>query len=243
VSEPTTLEYYGPRKAHNEYQRMTPNLTHVMETRVLPDGGKVKQLRNGVPWTQKQLAKAADVSLPTVKRVEKGQPVYLVATLTPIAIALKVKLTTILIGWERQPEPMEIDHDAKYWPVGIEITDLEFDDIDHTDALDQVQGMLYRALKMLEYVKMIRVRRANSVIVDIELSESNILEMIHSFSRFPYKSNIYKLHLPPEFPIPLSFVASYFSGLGDPPLTCTVSKNGGVVVSSRKPKARKRVKS
>lgn len=56
---------------------------------------EIKRLRDSIGWTQKDLERAADVSMSTVQRAERGDPTLKAKTLRPLAGALGVPLSQI----------------------------------------------------------------------------------------------------------------------------------------------------
>jgi transcriptional regulator with XRE-family HTH domain len=64
-----------------------------VETRV---GARIKLLREGKGWLQRELAKAAGLPLRTVGRIERGEVDVRVSTLAKIAHALGVALTDLV---------------------------------------------------------------------------------------------------------------------------------------------------
>lgn len=78
----------------------------------------IRRLRESMGWKQKDLERAADVSLSTVQRAERGDPSLKASTLKPIADALRVPLSAI---YEVVDAPeREAMTDAPAWAVDME---------------------------------------------------------------------------------------------------------------------------
>jgi len=65
----------------------------ILETKV---GGRIKLLREGKGWLQRELAKTAGLPLRTVGRIERGEVDVRLSTLAKIAHALGVTLTDLV---------------------------------------------------------------------------------------------------------------------------------------------------
>lgn len=78
----------------------------------------IRRLRDSMGWKQKDLERAADVSLSTVQRAERGDPTLKASTLKPIADALNVPLSAIYEVVEA-PERASMTA-APQWAVDME---------------------------------------------------------------------------------------------------------------------------
>ncbi|MFI6905251.1 helix-turn-helix domain-containing protein [Nonomuraea sp. NPDC050394] len=116
-------------------------------------GNRLRDKRRLKGWTQEDLAHAANLSLPVVKKIEQGGSARL-ETLHQLARALGV--VTLTFVTPRSPEPRDEDHDAAVLaeiraainpPIGLQGTPLyggADDDLDLT-RLDQAIGAMTRA--------------------------------------------------------------------------------------------------
>jgi len=73
---------------------------------------EIRRLRDSIGWTQKDLERAADVSMSTVQRAERGDATLKARTIRPIAEALGVPLSAI---YEIQDPPSATMLDEPAW--------------------------------------------------------------------------------------------------------------------------------
>lgn len=74
----------------HDRQQMAPELS---ESPI--NSGEVRRLRKSLKWTQTDLARHAQLSLPTIQRVERGDETVTRTTMQSIAAALGVELADI----------------------------------------------------------------------------------------------------------------------------------------------------
>ena len=146
-------------------------------------GERVREMRTGMGLTMERFAEAAGVSLGMLSKIEHGQTQPSIGTLTAIAHAASVPLTTFFRG-------LDEEHDAVIVPAGKGLT------IAHEGGskgrLYQDLGSLRGPVREIEPV-LITITKADEVFPVFQHAGVELLYMVQGSMEYGYGSKRYVL--------------------------------------------------
>ena len=146
-------------------------------------GERVRELRTGLGMTMERFAESAGVSLGMLSKIEHGQTQPSIGTLTSIAHAAKVPLTTFFRG-------LDEEHDAVIVPAGKGLT------IAHEGGSKgrtyQDLGSLRGPLREIEPV-LITISKADEVFPVFQHAGVELIYMVQGAMEYGYGSKRYVL--------------------------------------------------
>ena len=156
---------------------------------VSPDGSAIQRLRLEKGWRVIDLARKTYCSDKTVASAERGENIYVV-TLSKIATALGVELTTLLKG-ELPAAPTN-----KERRLQVQITlDIPLQKVEESDALDRILTKLKQIIHAADEMIVVGVEDG-STIITLEMSIEDIERLITAFGPALDDLRIKKLQLP-----------------------------------------------
>lgn len=169
-----------------------------MEPRTVPvDGAELKRQRESKRLSIQALAAKADISRRKLQFMEAGQPSIFDACVKPVADALGIDPTLIVLGGKVPPPPKK---NPNGFPAGFR-KEKDFDDVtDVEDVLPLLRFLLSSGAEA-EFDISIRIKRIKSVLIEMTWPPQTIIRIIVPLfaDRHLEQFDITALYLSPSF--------------------------------------------